>query len=159
MYVTDQIVGKESTFVLRNSYGFNNVGRGLGAGYSFEYYDMLFCTHSAADTTYFPTNDYFVESKHLLFNHKTGYPDVIGPVLYSMDTATDWYHFYPSKCRLIETLKVFDTVFHQVQECKFAQGNDTTIFYTCAGVGVIRKIYHKDINPQVWNIKHWKIVK
>jgi hypothetical protein len=156
IYQSDSVHGYDSTYISRNEYGFLDIYKGLNQGESFEYYSLISSTNSPNGNS---NNTNVIEGKHMLLNPTMYYSRPNGPVLFSFDTIYDWKYYYLSKNKLIDSIKIYNTTYYNVQECKCLSDGDTNIYYTVLNIGIIRKILHQNSNPKKWDLIKWHLLK
>lgn len=113
-----------------------------------EYYLMSFTPYPQTNHSVFV---HLIETTHMYLNPEMMNFEALGPVLYSIDTISDWNQYTPHK--FIDSLLVGTKVFYKVQECSVAD----TDYYTVAKYGVIRKTIHATSGSQTWNLIRWMI--
>jgi len=94
---------------------------------------------------------HLLETTHIYLNPEMERFEAYGPVLYTLDTISDWNQYTHHK--FIDSLLVGTKVFYKVQECSVAD----TDYYTVAKYGVIRKTIHATSGSQTWNLIRWMI--
>lgn len=164
VYQSDSIQGNDSTFITSVRYSFLEIYKGLNQGERFEYYAMSSKTLSPTGTS---LNLFYIETLHMLLNPALGYPYAEGPLLFTLDTADDWHAFsgqYRSTCSYIDSMKVNNKTFYNIQKCICYQPDSNlhyhnSIYFTTITDGIIEKMLYSGNQYKTWKLLRYRLVK
>jgi hypothetical protein len=157
IYWSDSLQQADSSFLYSDKRDFYEIGYGLNQNYKWEYYSMG-C--SLGFPSVYSVINMFIESDHMLADPVVGYPQTLGPVLYTYDTANDWHYFnYKLENRYLDSLLVGNRYFHQVQECKFTSKSVHYTCYTAPGFGIVKFVSTVDSVRYTWDLIRWHLVR
>ena len=154
IYKSDSSQMIDSTYIYSIDYGYLDIGKGHGSIESFEYYMITYA--STSPIRYSSYKDY-IEMDHMLINPRLWYPYASGPTIYSLQIPVGT--FASSENRYHDSLTINGLTFYKVQESRFVLNENSTVFFTTANVGLIKKIIYSDTATYSWGIKRWHIVR